>query len=92
MFASHQSMKNDFEISCLELDLMVEIAATCSGVLGARMTGFGFGGSTVNLVKKQNPEEFSEKIRKIYFDQTNIKPTILTSSACEGASEYYYAF
>lgn len=60
MFASHESMKNDFEISCRELDLMVEIAADCSGVLGARMTGGGFGGSTVNLVKKEIRKSFQK--------------------------------
>lgn len=88
MFASHESMKNDFEISCRELDLMVEIAADCSGVLGARMTGGGFGGSTVNLVKKRDSEKFSENIRNIYFNQIKIKPTITISNACSGACEY----
>ena len=88
MFASHESMKNDFEISCRELDLMVEIAANCSGVLGARMTGSSFAGSTVNLVKKQNVEKFSEKIQKKYFNQTKIELTILASTACYGAGEF----
>ncbi len=62
MWQSHASLRDDYEVSCRELDIMVEIAGNCEGVLGARMTGGGFGGSTVNLVKKQNLREFSDNI------------------------------
>lgn len=76
MFVSHESLKNDFEVSCRELDLLVKIAAGCKGVLGARMTGGGFGGSTVNLVEKHYSQQFQEKIKNEYFGQTKIEPTI----------------
>ncbi len=88
MFASHLSMKDDFEISCNELDIMVKIAATFPGVSGARMTGGGFGGSTVNLVKKQNSSAFQEKIYNEYLNQTGIEPATLISKACDGAGEF----
>ena len=87
MWQSHESLKNDYEVSCRELDLMVEIAKDTEGVLGGRMTGGGFGGSTVNLVKRENLGRFKEKIRTEYQRLTEIKPTILVSEASEGANE-----
>src|SRR5262249_27414651 len=57
MAQSHQSLKEDFEVSCPELDLMVELASRSSGVRGARMTGGGFGGCTVNLVDEDRVDE-----------------------------------
>ncbi|HQU84781.1 MAG TPA: galactokinase, partial [Pyrinomonadaceae bacterium] len=87
MFESHESMKNDYEISCAELDILVEIARNKEGVLGARMTGGGFGGSTVNLVKKENLAQLIEEISREYEQKTKITPAILVSEACGGASE-----
>ena len=87
MWQSHESLKTDYEVSCEELDLMVEIAKDTNGVLGGRMTGGGFGGSTVNLVKRENLGRFKEKIRKDYQRLSGIKPTILVSEASGGASE-----
>ena len=87
MWESHESLRDDYEVSCKELDLLVEIAKETEGVLGARMTGGGFGGSTVNLVKRTHLGRFKEKIRREYQHQTEIKPTILVSEASGGASE-----
>jgi galactokinase len=87
MWQSHESLRDDYEVSCRELDLLVEIAKNADGVFGARMTGGGFGGSTVNLVKTENIEEFKEKIRCEYQKITKIEPEILVSEASEGASE-----
>lgn len=87
MWESHDSLRDDYEVSCKELDLLVEIAKKTDGVLGARMTGGGFGGSTVNLVKRANLGRFTEKIRFEYQQITEIKPTILVASASDGASE-----
>jgi galactokinase len=69
---------------------MVEIAETCLGVLGARMTGGGFGGSTVNLVLKENLDEFTKKLTIEYNRETGIEPTILISEANAGASEVIF--
>jgi galactokinase len=90
MWQSHESLKNDYEVSCRELDVLVEIAAETDGVLGGRMTGGGFGGSTVNLVKRENLDAFKEKINAEYERLTGIKPTILVSEASEGASEILF--
>lgn len=87
MWQSHESLRDDYEVSCRELDLMVEIAKDAEGVLGARMTGGGFGGSTVNLVERTYLESFEEKIKREYQNETGIEPTILVSEASAGASE-----
>src|SRR5207247_11358289 len=58
MALSHRSLKDDYEVSCPELDLMVELAMQHEGVSGARMTGGGFGGCTVNLVRGEALDSF----------------------------------
>lgn len=90
MRLSHESLRDDYEVSCPELDLMVEIAADCNGVLGARMTGGGFGGSTVNLVRRENLDEFKEKVSTEYFRQTQIESKIYVSNPAEGAGEILF--
>lgn len=87
MFDSHYSLRNDFEVSCYELDLLVETAKNCEGVLGARMTGGGFGGSTINLVKRGNLPNFIEKITSEYFDKVKFPPTVLVAESNNGATE-----
>ena len=87
MWLSHDSLRDDFEVSSAELDLLVEIARNCRGVYGARMTGGGFGGSTVNLVARENLSEFEEKIVNEYERQTKLSSTILVSEAANGAEE-----
>ena len=62
MTQSHKSLRDDFEVSCAELDALVEIAARTEGVLGARMTGAGFGGCTVNLVDKDAVSLLTERV------------------------------
>lgn len=87
MWQSHASLRDDFEVSCKELDLLVEIAKECRFVLGARMTGGGFGGSTVNLVPRRNLSEFTERISSRYKNQTNIEADVYVSGAADGAKE-----
>ncbi|MCA1639892.1 MAG: hypothetical protein LC768_16460 [Acidobacteria bacterium] len=89
MWLSHASLRDDYEVSCKELDLLVSIAADCEGVLGARMTGGGFGGSTVNLVRHENLNNFRKKTSTEYERQTNIKTDIYVSGAAEGAREVF---
>jgi len=87
MRESHLSLKNDYEVSCPELDLMVELAGQVKGVYGARMTGGGFGGSTINLVDKRNVEDFRRSVASAYERATCLSPQILVSAAAEGAGE-----
>jgi galactokinase len=87
MAASHQSLRNDFEVSSPELDLMVEIAGSCRGVFGSRMTGGGFGGCTVNLVSSEEVESFSRSINDEYAARTGIHPDIYSVSTDDGVKE-----
>jgi galactokinase len=87
MAESHTSLKDDYEVSCPELDLMVELAGQAQGVHGARMTGGGFGGSTINLVDKRGVEDFRRSVANEYQKATGLSPQILVSAAAEGACE-----
>ncbi len=76
MVQSHDSLKHDFEVSCAELDILVDTALKIDGVAGARMTGAGFGGCTINLIKNDISDIFSEKIIDEYKQKTGIVPDI----------------
>jgi len=85
MVESHQSLKEDYEVSCAELDLLVNLALKQKGVLGARMTGAGFGGCTVNLIEKNYIGAFKESIKNKYKKITGIIPDIYLTPPAEGA-------
>ena len=87
MNESHRSLRDDYEVSCEELDVMVELAQNVRGVYGARMTGGGFGGCTVNLVNMENVEEFQRTVAQGYTVATGLVPEIYVCSAAEGAGE-----
>ena len=87
MAESHVSLRDDYEVSSEELDLMVELAQKIECVYGARMTGGGFGGCTVNLVRNENVEEFRARIAEDYERVTKIKPEIYITTAANGAEE-----
>jgi len=85
MAASHESMRDDYEISCRELDVMVEIAGRQAGVYGARMTGGGFGGCTINLVDAEQAEEFQARVSADYQAAIGVRPDIYICEASQGA-------
>lgn len=87
MAVSHQSLRDDYEVSCAELDLLVDAASALDGVYGARMTGGGFGGCTVNLVERSALPRFHETVTHQYRQSTGLTPHIYTSSASAGAAE-----
>ena len=87
MGESHRSLRDDFEVSCPELDLMVELAERHPGVFGARMTGAGFGGCTVNLVASEAVEEFRQFVERHYEESTGHVPEVFVSSIADGATE-----
>ncbi|XP_031626634.1 galactokinase-like isoform X2 [Contarinia nasturtii] len=66
MYESHKSLRDDFEVSCNELDILVEAAISCSSVLGTRMTGGGFGGCTITLLRKNDINNVITHIKTIY--------------------------
>jgi galactokinase len=84
---SHRSLRDDYEVSCRELDLMVEIAIAQPGLIGARMTGGGFGGCTINLVESAAVTDFTRKVAAEYSSQTGLTPEIYVSPASEGAQQ-----
>jgi galactokinase len=84
MESSHNSLRDDFEVSCKELDLMVEFAQKTEGVYGARMTGGGFGGCTINLVDSGSIETFRENVGREYQRATGRQPEIYVCSAADG--------
>jgi galactokinase len=89
MYASHTSLRDDYEVSCAELDAVVEIAqqiGMAGGVFGCRMTGGGFGGCTVALVQADKVAAISSRIAAEYEQRTKIKPTLFVSRPAAGAT------
>jgi galactokinase len=87
MAASHDSLRDDFEVSCKELDVLVDIARKIGrdgGVIGARMTGGGFGGSTVTLCESRKATEIAATLAEKYEETTGIKPQIFASRPSRG--------
>ena len=87
MNASHISLRDDYEVSCPEVDLLVELAWACPGVLGSRITGGGFGGCTVSIVRDEHAEQFITDIKREYARRTGLEAQIYTVCAGDGARE-----
>jgi galactokinase len=88
MYGSHASLRDDFEVSCVELDLLVDLAAALGpeqGMIGSRMTGGGFGGCTVSLVRTDALETVARSIGQAYREKTGIEPTMFSTRPAGGA-------
>ena len=85
MNASHEGLRDEYEVSCHELDILTEIAQNTDGVIGARMTGAGFGGCTVNLVKKDSVAQLNERVMTEYPKRTKTDPDIYVCNIGDGA-------
>ncbi|MBT4138119.1 MAG: galactokinase, partial [Candidatus Latescibacteria bacterium] len=85
MDASHISLRDDYDVSGDELDILVGIAHSVPGVLGARMTGAGFGGCTVNLVEADAVDTFMTTVNETYPKLSKLTPEIYVCSAVNGA-------
>jgi galactokinase len=83
--ASHASLRDLYEVSSPELDALVEIAGTVPGVIGSRLTGAGFGGSTINLVRANSVEHLREAVERDYPRRTGLRPMVLEVDAVDGA-------
>jgi galactokinase len=86
MYASHASLRDDYEVSCKELDAVVEISSSVDGVLGARMTGAGFGGCAICLVRDSAVEAVTERLRHEYPKRTGKTPGIVVCTFEDGVS------
>jgi galactokinase len=86
MAESHLSLRGDYEVSCAELDFLVETARSVRGVWGARMTGGGFGGCTVNLVEPQASDEFENAVGAAYRERFGVNAEIYVLDAAAGAA------
>ena len=84
LYASHQSLRRDYEVSSPELDLMVQLACRLEGVVGARMTGAGFGGCTVNLVRQEAVDSFREQVVETYRSRTSLPAEMYVCEAVDG--------
>ena len=88
MYESHASLRDDYEVSCAELDLLVDLASAIgpdSGMIGSRMTGGGFGGCTVSLVWKRALKDISTRIGDEYLRKTRRPATLFVSRPADGA-------
>ncbi len=87
MQQSHRSLRDDFEVSCSELDLMVDLGERVEGVYGTRMTGGGFGGCTITLIRSDCVEAYQRTVREGYERATGFKPEIYVCSAADGVCQ-----
>jgi galactokinase len=91
MYASHDSLKNLYEVSGAELDAVVEYAATDNNVIGARMTGAGFGGCAIALVKKDSLDSFTKGLTEYYTAKIGYAPSVYSSLIGNGVGELHEA-
>lgn len=84
MFASHDSLRDDYEVSCAELDCLVDAARGAPGVFGSRMTGGGFGGCTVSLVREDAVAEFGRRVSARYHDAFGAEPRLYRGDTADG--------
>lgn len=87
MNQSHISLRDDYEVSCPEIDVLVDAAWTVPGVIGSRITGGGFGGCTVSIVKDDAIENFKEVLTREYKDKCNLEPEFYVVSIGDGPAK-----
>ena len=86
MYDTHSGLQNLYEVSCPELDFLVDFSKNFDEVIGARMMGGGFGGCTINIVHENAVEKFTEAASEAYFNKFNIKLTAFEANPSEGTS------
>ena len=87
MNESHHSLQAYYEVTGLELDTIVKSSQSQKGVLGARMTGAGFGGCAIAIVKKEHTKQFKENVNKEYVDKVGYNATFYEATIDDGARE-----
>ena len=86
MFETHDGLSNDYEVSCKELDLLIQLVKNNNNVLGARMMGGGFGGCTINLVKENNIEQLIADVGESYYRQMGTECSHYIVAVANGTS------
>ena len=86
MFQSHEGLRNKYEVSCPELDFLVEFSENRSYIYGSRMMGGGFGGCTINIIEEEKIPEYIPEVSKAYFEQFGIELKAFSVSPDEGAT------
>ena len=89
MNASHLSLKEDYEVTGIELDTLAEEGQQLEGVLGSRMTGAGFGGCTVTLVAENKVDDYIRKVGQLYTSKVHLEATFYIADIGEGARKLY---
>jgi len=84
LLASHQSLSNDYEVSCPELDFLIASSSGIPGWKGGRMMGGGFGGCTINLIEHDLAEGYHETLSKVYYEHFGIRSTLIPASSSSG--------
>ena len=87
MIASHDSLRDDYDVAGAELDALVQAALKQKGVIGSRMTGAGFGGCTVSIVKDENIDDFIKNTGKEYQEKTGLTADFYIAHSGDGAHE-----
>ena len=87
MNASHESLRDDYEVSCEEIDILVDLAQAMPGVIGSRITGGGFGGCTVSIVKNDTVDKFIDEIGKTYLEKVGHKAEFYVVDMGDGAKK-----
>ena len=88
MFETHEGLSKDYEVSCAELDMIVDTLKKEEAVFGSRLMGGGFGGCTINLIKKGHEERIKQQLSKLYFDAFGIELKIYDVKIGNGTSLY----
>jgi galactokinase len=87
MNQSHDSLRDDYEVTGKELDTLVEEARKVEGTIGSRMTGAGFGGCTVSIVEEELVETFIREVGKGYYDRTGLKADFYVAEIGDGSKQ-----
>jgi len=87
MYGSHEGLRDKYSVSCGELDLLVDLARSTPGVVGARMMGGGFGGCTINIVHNDAVKPFKDRVRKEYYKARRKQENIIEVAISDGTSE-----
>jgi galactokinase len=87
MYATHDGLQHEYEVSCPELDFLVAETRSNDYVVGARMMGGGFGGCTINLVKREGVEDFETQMKEAYMQEFGIKLPCFRVTITEGTTE-----